>query len=73
MFMKQIKISGVISIIITAALVVLLQCSSRSKAERFNRMASDPDNKPDLILKCLELQPGDKVADLGAGGEAWVE
>ena len=38
------------------------------KAEMFNRKASDPKNKPDQILEALALQPGQTVADIGAGG-----
>jgi len=38
------------------------------KAERFNRKASNPKNKPDEILEALALQQGQKVADIGAGG-----
>ena len=38
------------------------------KAEMFNKKASDPKNKPDLILKVLRLQHGQKIADIGAGG-----
>ena len=34
----------------------------------FNRKASDPKNKPDEILEALELQQGQRVADIGAGG-----
>jgi predicted methyltransferase len=38
------------------------------KAKMFNRQASDPNSKPDDILKVLALQPGQKVAEIGAGG-----
>jgi ubiquinone/menaquinone biosynthesis C-methylase UbiE len=38
------------------------------KAEMFNRKASDPENKPDQTLEALALQPGQTVADIGAGG-----
>jgi ubiquinone/menaquinone biosynthesis C-methylase UbiE len=38
------------------------------RAEMFNRKASDPKNKPDEILEALELQQGQRVADIGAGG-----
>jgi arsenite methyltransferase len=38
------------------------------KARMFNRQASDPKNKPDEILTALAVQPGQKVADIGAGG-----
>ncbi len=34
----------------------------------FNRGASDPDNKPDEVIKCLNIKPGNQVVDLGAGG-----
>jgi arsenite methyltransferase len=38
------------------------------KARMFNKKASDPRNKPDLILDHLELQTGNVVADIGSGG-----
>ena len=38
------------------------------KAEMFNSKASDPKNKPDEVLKALELQQGQRVADIGVGG-----
>jgi len=38
------------------------------KAEMFNKKASDPKNKPDQILETLALQPGQNIADIGAGG-----
>ena len=38
------------------------------KAEMFNKKASDPKNKPNLILEALGLQHGQKIADIGAGG-----
>jgi arsenite methyltransferase len=34
----------------------------------FNKKAADPKNKPDEILKILELQSGQTVADIGSGG-----
>ncbi len=34
----------------------------------FNRAASNPKNKPDEILKVLNLGQGQVVADIGAGG-----
>ena len=38
------------------------------KAEMFNKKASDPKNKPDLILEALELKHDQKIADVEAGG-----
>ncbi|MFB0563793.1 MAG: class I SAM-dependent methyltransferase [Candidatus Lokiarchaeia archaeon] len=38
------------------------------KAKMFNKKASDPKNKPDQILESLELQRGQTIADIGAGG-----
>jgi arsenite methyltransferase len=37
-----------------------------SKAEMFNSKASDPRDKPEEVLKALELQLGERVADIGA-------
>jgi len=39
-----------------------------SKAKMFNKKASDPKSKPDRILETLALQPGQNIADIGAGG-----
>lgn len=39
-----------------------------NKAKMFNKKASDPKNKPDQILEILALQPGQTIADIGAGG-----
>ncbi|MBN1784774.1 MAG: class I SAM-dependent methyltransferase [Candidatus Bathyarchaeota archaeon] len=38
------------------------------KARMFNKKASDPKNRPDLVLNHLELQAGNIVADIGSGG-----
>jgi arsenite methyltransferase len=39
-----------------------------SKAKMFNKKASDPKSKADQILETLALQPGQNIADIGAGG-----
>jgi ubiquinone/menaquinone biosynthesis C-methylase UbiE len=39
-----------------------------NKAKMFNKKASDPKSKPDQILEILALQPGQTIADIGAGG-----
>jgi len=39
-----------------------------SKAEMFNRKASDPKNKPDKIIDALSIKPGNQVVDIGSGG-----
>jgi len=38
------------------------------RAKMFNRRASDSKNRPDQILETLALRPGQKIADIGAGG-----
>lgn len=39
-----------------------------SKAEMFNKKASNPKNKPDEIIKNLKILPGQNIADIGSGG-----
>ena len=39
-----------------------------SKAEMFDRKASNPKNKPDQIIVALSIKPGQNIADIGAGG-----
>jgi len=39
-----------------------------TKAEMFNSKASNPKNKPDEVLKNLDVQHGQTVADIGSGG-----
>jgi len=39
-----------------------------SKAKMFNRKAARRQSKADEILKALDIQPGQTIADLGSGG-----
>jgi ubiquinone/menaquinone biosynthesis C-methylase UbiE len=39
-----------------------------SKAESFNKEASDPKNNPGFIVENLSLSKGQKIADIGSGG-----
>jgi arsenite methyltransferase len=48
--------------------VIGLENMKNLKAEMFNKKASDPKNKPNLILEVLALQHGQKIGDIGAGG-----
>ena len=38
------------------------------QAEKFNKKASDPKNRPDHIIKTVSLRQGQSIADIGAGG-----
>jgi ubiquinone/menaquinone biosynthesis C-methylase UbiE len=42
------------------------------RAELYNRKAASPASKPEQILGILDLQPGQKVADVGSGGGYYV-
>lgn len=50
------------------ALAAGCTCSSDSMARHFNDLAAEEESQPDRVVECLELKPGDQVADLGAGG-----
>jgi arsenite methyltransferase len=39
-----------------------------NKAKMFNKKASNQKSKPNQILETLALQPGQNIADIGAGG-----
>jgi ubiquinone/menaquinone biosynthesis C-methylase UbiE len=39
-----------------------------SKAKMFNRKAAQEKSKPNEIIKTLEIQPGQTIADIGSGG-----
>ena len=39
-----------------------------SKAKMFNRKAAQRKSKPNEIIKALEIQPGQTIADIGSGG-----
>lgn len=48
--------------------MIIMKKLDNSKAKMFNKKASDPKSKPDQILETLALQPGQNIADIGAGG-----
>lgn len=48
--------------------MTLAACSDRYTADTFNRQAAGADSRPDVVLKTLNIRPGQGIADLGAGG-----
>jgi len=48
--------------------MIIMKKMKNFKAKMFNKKASDPKSKPDQILETLALQPGQNIADIGAGG-----
>jgi len=38
------------------------------RAKMFNSKAAAPENKPDQIIKGIDLKPGQNIADIGSGG-----
>lgn len=42
--------------------------SANSSAEYFNRTASRPEYKAEQVTTALKIQPGNNIADIGAGG-----
>lgn len=49
-------------------LLILVGISSCASASHFNETASAQKSQPDRILRTLNLRPGMRIADLGAGG-----
>jgi len=41
---------------------------TKLQAKIFNEKASHPKNKPDQIIEAVALNPGENIADIGAGG-----
>jgi len=62
--MRRFKIS---LLLLSLVMLPLSGCSSFT-AYVYNKSASAPENKPDEIIRHLEIEPGMQVADLGAGG-----
>ncbi len=56
-----------VSFFLLFSIVLMLHCSD-IMPWIFNKGASDPDNKPDEVIKTINIKPGNHVADLGAGG-----
>ena len=62
------RLASLVSASLLLALSAGCTCSPDSMARHFNELASDEESQPDRVVECLKLKPGDKVADLGAGG-----
>ncbi len=54
-------------ILILFATLLVISCWANNQ-EHFNQIAADPENKPDEVIKSLNIQKGWLIGDLGAGG-----
>jgi ubiquinone/menaquinone biosynthesis C-methylase UbiE len=57
-----------ISLLLLSLVIPPLSGCSSFTAYVYNKSASAPKNKPDEVIRHLEIQPGMQIADLGAGG-----
>jgi len=57
-----------VSVLLFPVVMLSLSGCSSLTAYVYNRSASAPANKPDEIIRHLEIEPGMQIADLGAGG-----
>ncbi len=49
-------------------LCIFSSCIGEFKADFFNKYAKDKDSRPDEVIRELQIQKGEKIADLGSGG-----
>ena len=61
--------TGFAVLALICALLSGLACSSpERRARHFNDWASDADSKPEEVMRGLAIEPGMRIADIGAGG-----
>jgi ubiquinone/menaquinone biosynthesis C-methylase UbiE len=59
---------GKIGIFILSMSFLFQSCSKEWMANHYNKTAGSPESQPEEIIKILEINKGDTIADIGAGG-----
>jgi len=60
--------NAAVALICAVMMVFIISCYAGSRADHFNRLASNAESQAERVVASLGLKPGDTVADIGSGG-----